>query len=152
MLLIFRPPSGVWPEPAPTVPTGSCGTDVVAQGLAFLTRTLRAHAAQPILYVRDGLSVEACATFGTKPLRVNDAEGGGVRLEATNVDFLIPAEDFAFAGEPVVPRRGDRITVVVGGVPQLYEVTAYFGFAPWQWSDPNQTMMRVHAKHLGAAS
>lgn len=58
-------------------------------------------------------------------------------------DYLIPALDLG-----AEPARGDRVTEVVNGTTKTYEVMAQFGEAEWVYSDPGETVYRVHVKQV----
>lgn len=132
------------PEPEPAV----CGNDVMARGMAWLTGQLQAHASQPVVYQRGNAKVALCATFGRKLLKLDDGEGG-IRMEWTDRDFLIPAASLVIGGGAVLPKRGDLVRVAAGAEVLVYEVGAPGGEPPWTWSDPFRRMLRIHAKQVG---
>jgi hypothetical protein len=101
-----------------------------------------------VLYVRGASAIAVQATFGKKLLRLDDGTGG-YRLEWTDMDFLIPARSMAISGTPITPMRGDVVKVSVGGLYQKFEVRPYATESAWRWSDPGQTMLRIHAKFIG---
>jgi hypothetical protein len=113
-----------------------CGNDQLARGMAYLTRALNRHAGQSVTYRRGSTAIPLCATFGRKAFRLDDGEGG-IRVEWTDKDFLIPRTSL-----PLVPRRGDRITH--NG--RTYEVLAPGGEPPFMWCDAYRTMLRIHTK------
>lgn len=121
---------------------------MLSDGLAFLSDALAVHAATTVRYARGASSVEVPATFGSKLLRVAGLDGM-VRMEWTDMDFLIRASDLVLDGERATPERGDRITVAMPYDEQTFEVLPYGadGSEPaWRWSDPHQSMLRVHTK------
>lgn len=121
--------------------------DMLATGLAWLTGQLKANASQTVTYTRGNLGVDVQATFGKKLLKLDDGFGG-IRMEWTDIDFLIPAADLSFDGLSILPSRGDLIFVTVGYQVQTYQVFPYGTDPAWRWSDPGQTMMRIHAKYV----
>lgn len=122
--------------------------DMLRDALAFLTEQLATHAARTVTYEQDGEAVEVRATFGRKLLRLAD-EFGSTRIEWTDMDFLIPATDLAIADVPITPRRGDRVRVSEEDEVQTFEVLPFGNEPPWRWSDPHQSMYRIHTKHIG---
>jgi hypothetical protein len=141
----FFLPSALTPStPAPA----ACGEDLLARGLAWLTGQFQAHASQPVVYRRGVDAVAVCATFGQKLLKLDDGEGG-VRMEWTDMDFLIPAASLDFGDGPFLPERGDLIDIDAGATVETFEVAPYGFEAAWRWSDPHRTLVRIHAKHVG---
>jgi hypothetical protein len=138
-------PWSVLPAPAP--PALVVCTDLLAQGLAWLTKQLQAHAATTVVYRRGGESLSVCATLGRTLLKLDDGLGG-TRLEWTDKDFLIPGEALILGGSVALPRRGDLIRQTIGTTTWVYEVLAPGDEPPWRWSDPYQRMLRVHTKHV----
>lgn len=122
-----------------------CGTDILALGVAWLRDQMQAHASQTVTYSRGLDSVTLCATFGRKLFKLDDGEGG-IRMEWTDRDFLIPVASLVLAGNPILPQRGDLIRETVGEWVEVYEVLAPGGEAPWTYSDPYHTVYRIHAK------
>lgn len=122
--------------------------DMIADGLAWQTRKLKQYASKPVIYSRDLNSVQVQATFGMQLLKLDDGFGG-IRLQWTDMDFLIPAADlFFFAGAPITPHRGDKIAIVLPDWVKTFEVIPFEKEPPWRWSDPHQTMYRIHTKHI----
>ncbi len=121
--------------------------DILKDGLAFLTAQLKANASQTITYARGLNSVDVQATFGKKLLKLDDGLGG-IRMEWTDMDFLIPAADLKFGSTPITPERGDLIYLTEPYDVQVFEVMPYGSDPAWHWSDPHQSMYRIHAKFI----
>ena len=66
------------------------------------------------------------------------------------MDFLIPAADLVIGGESITPQRGDRVFILAGENVQEFEVMPFGSDPAWIWSDPHQSMFRIHAKHIGS--
>mgnify|MGYP001176916635 FL=1 len=130
-------------------PPASDQTDLIRVGLSLLTQTLKATASQPVTYVRGLDSVDVRATFGRKLLKLDDG-AGGIRMEWTDMDFLIPSADLVIGGESITPQRGDRVFMLAGENVQEFEVMPFGSDPAWIWSDPHQSMFRIHAKHIGS--
>lgn len=125
--------------------------DMMRWGLAALTRSMAAHASRDVTYVRGVDEAVVRATFGSKLLRIQDADGG-TRIEHTDLDFLIPAADLILDGTAITPERGDRIVVAEGegdaAESETYEVLPYGDEPCWRWADPHRSAVRVHTKHV----
>lgn len=73
---------------------------------------------------------------------------GAARVERSDRDYLIPAASLGAFGEPQV---GDRITETVGGEVRVYECRPpRTGEKPARFSDPTETVWRVHCRRVGA--
>lgn len=121
--------------------------DLLKDGLAFLTAQLKAHASETVTYARGYDTVDVQATFGQKLLKLDDGNGG-IRMEWTDLDFCVPAADLDFGSGPVEPERGDQIYVTAGSETQVFEVVPFGSDPPWRWSDPHQSMLRIHTKRI----
>jgi hypothetical protein len=136
------------PAPIPAPAPATCGADLMARGASWLSGKLKAHASEPIVYSRGADALALCATFGRKLFQLDDGQGGIV-MEWTDRDFLVPAADLDFGAGPVLPERGDRVEVATDeGTVLVYEVLAPGGEPPWRWSDPFRRTLRIHAKHV----
>lgn len=122
--------------------------DLLKSGLAWLTGQLKANASQTVTYARGMDSVSVQATFGQKLLKIDDGFGG-IRIEWTDMDFCIPAADLTFGSGLVIPERGDLVHVHIGADTETFEVFPFGNEPPWRWSDPHQSMLRIHCKHIG---
>lgn len=124
-------------------------SDMLAEGLAFLTEQLSANVSQSVTYARGDLSVDVPAMLGRKLLKVDDG-AGGIRIEWTDMDFLIPAASLILPGDdsPLTPDRGDRIFVVMPYDVQEFEVEPFGNEPCFRWSDPKETMYRIHTKYI----
>jgi hypothetical protein len=101
------------------------------------------HFISQVTYRREAADIVVNATFGRTEYEVEDE--CGVRVVEQVTDFLILADELS----PMFyePEAGDQI--VADG--RLHEVLALSGQGHWRWSDPYQTMMRIHTKDMGQA-
>lgn len=111
---------------------------MLADAVSFLADTLSAHASVSITYKRGRASYTLTATLGQSVLRVSDRNG--TRVERTDRDFLIVAADL-----PLIPERGDFI-IYNGG---FYEVLPVGSDPAYRYSDPYNTILRIHTKYKG---
>jgi hypothetical protein len=121
-------------------------SNVLKNGLAWLTGQLRDHASETVTYARGYDSVDVPAVFGRKLLRIADETG--IRVEWTDMDFLIAADDLVIGGERIEPQRGDIIYAVDPYDSIAFEVMPYGDEPAWRWADPHKSMLRIHAKHI----
>src|SRR5262245_13604145 len=122
-------------------------TDLLQTGLSWLSDQLKEHASREVVYVRGSDQVSVRATLGRTLLKLDDGYGG-VRMEWTARDFLMPAADLVRAGPPVLPQRGDKIRETVGSQVFVFEVLAPGKEPPWRWSDPFRKTLRIHTKQI----
>ena len=121
--------------------------DLLKVGSDWLTKQLQAHASRPVLYCRGTAQVAVRATIGRTLFKLDDGLGG-VRMEWTDRDFLIPAAQVVLAGEAVLPERGDLIREPQGSQVFVYEVMAPGREPAWRWSDVSRTLLRIHTKEV----
>jgi hypothetical protein len=121
--------------------------DLLHDGQAWLADQLHEHVATEVVYRRGAEEVAVRATIGRTLLKLDDGMGG-VRMEWTDRDYLIRAEDLALGGSPAPPQRGDQIREVVGTETLVYEVLAPGNEPPWRWADPHRQMYRIHTKQI----
>jgi hypothetical protein len=134
----------------PTLPApAACGTDLMANGMAWLADQLQAHASEPVVYQRGSEQVALCATFGSTLLKLDDG-AGGIRMERTDRDFLIPAASLVLSGSPVLPKEGDKILHAYGSSLHTFQVLPYANEPQWRWSDPFRKMLRIHTKRISS--
>ncbi len=123
-------------------------TDLLEIAEQWLAEKLRAHASRPVVYRRASDEVTVEAIVGRTLLKLDDGYGG-VRMEWTDRDFLIAADDLILAGQKTLPRRGDQIRETTGGKTLVYEVLAPGSEPEWRWSDPHRKLLRIHTKQIG---
>ena len=122
--------------------------DMLDDSLGWLAEKLKAHASRPVLYRRGTDEVAVQAIIGRTLLKLDDGYGG-VRMEWTDRDFVIVAEDLVLGGQRTLPKRGDRILETDGSQTRMYEVLAPGNEPEWRWSDPHRRLLRIHTKQVG---
>jgi hypothetical protein len=123
--------------------------DVLQDGFGWLGAQLKLCAGHSVTYQRGSVTVEVTAVYGKQLLKVADGRGG-LRMEWSDKDFLILAEDLAVDGTRLIPQRGDQIIETIGETETTYEVMAPAGEPPWRWCDPYKTRLRIHTKQTTA--
>lgn len=121
--------------------------NLLAKGQALLLRLLARDAspAGSVVYVRKvgGAEIDltgSCWVGRTPTYRY--PEDAKPSLIATLRDYLVPVS--LLSGPPV---RGDCFEQDVGeSTPKVYEVVSLFDEPEWVYSDPGQTLYRVHTK------
>jgi len=124
--------------------------DLLQRGAAFLEEQRHQHMTRPVVYLRGGASVEVQATIGRTVFDQQDQFGVLHRTESR--DYLIRAVDLVLAGEPTLPKAGDRVREPAGAGALLYEVMAPSGGGgepPFRYSDPERITLRIHTKFIG---
>ena len=114
---------------------------MLEDGLAWLAEQQEEHNATAIVYRRESLSAEVsidCLAGRVTHERIALADGRA-NLNAEPADFLIRPERIDFGGGPVVPLRGDRITV--GS--RVYEVIDRDGEPCYRPDSQYRAMYRV---------
>lgn len=126
--------------------------NMLATGSAFLIAKLREHASTAIVYSRGVATVSVSAVVGRTERELNDGTGAVHRWTAR--DYLILATDLVLSGNVTEPQEGDRISETMPDASvRVHEVRGAFGgSAPWEWSDPAQTTLRIHTAYLGVAA
>lgn len=122
-------------------------TDVLESANQWLLEELRAHASRPVVYRRGADEVTVQAIIGRTLLKLDDGYGS-VRMEWTDRDFLIAAEDLILGGQRVLPKRGDQILETQEDKTLVYEVLAPGNEPEWRWSDPYRQLLRIHTKQI----
>jgi len=122
--------------------------DLLDDGLAWLAEQLKAHASRTVVYRRGTSEVTVQALVGRTLLKLDDGYGG-VRMEWTDRDFVIAADDLVLGGEKTLPQRGDQVRETVDGKALVYEVLAPGSEPEWRWSDPHRRLLRIHTKQVG---
>lgn len=122
--------------------------DLLDAGLGWLAEKLKRHASRPVVYRRASDEVTVPAIIGRTLLKLDDGYGG-VRMEWTDRDFLIAADDLILGGRRTLPKRGDQILETRDGKTRGYEVLAPAGEPEWRWSDPHRKLLRIHTKDVG---
>lgn len=121
-------------------------SDRLGQGAAWLSAQRHAHATRPVLYERDGALLPLQATVGRTLFEETDNYGVVHPIESR--DYLIRSADLVLAGQPAVPRAGDRLRESLGGAVHVYEVMAFGGAPPWRYSDSVRATLRIHTRHV----
>jgi hypothetical protein len=121
-------------------------SNLIKNGALLLAQLLKEHASETVTYTRGTSAVDVPATFGAKLLKTQD-EFGQIRLEHTDLDFIIPADDLVFEDVDFIePMRGDIVIVTQGNIVQHYQVMPFGSDPPWRWSDPFRINYRIHTK------
>lgn len=121
--------------------------DLIESGVGWLKDKLKAHASRQVVYRRGTSEASVRAVVGRSLLKLDDGYGG-IRMVWTDRDFLIAAEDLILDGARTLPQRGDQIEQIIDGTKHIFEVLAPGNEPEWRWSDPHQTILRIHTTKL----
>jgi hypothetical protein len=122
--------------------------DLLRLGQEWLANQLKTHASRTVVYGRGANQTSVTAIIGRTLLKLEDGYGG-VHMQWTDRDFLIPPDELVLAGLQVIPERGDTIRETDNGKIYIYEVNAPGGEPTWRWSDPHRKLLRIHTKQIG---
>src|SRR5262245_59152781 len=124
--------------------------DVLADALAWLTDQQKEHRAKTATLRRGSQgTANVTVAVGSQLLRVLDGRGN-TKVDRTDADFLIAADEYVINGQAVQPEAGDLVEIAFGAVTKRFEVMPIASEPAWRWSDPvGQTLYRVHAKYRG---
>ena len=86
------------------------------------------------------------AGVGSTEYEIDD--GGAVIETWTSRDYLILATDYAPAGAPALPQKGDIISETIAGAVRQFAVLAPQGKPVFEFSDRNRGALRVHTKEV----
>ena len=123
--------------------------DLLEQGAAWLGDLRANYASHPVVYSRVASSVTLRAALGSTNTEFQDASGMIEQYQSR--DFIVQAAELILGGVAVLPQRGDRIEITLGGVLCVFEVLAPTGMECWKWSDPYRKAIRVHTKEVAAS-
>jgi hypothetical protein len=125
-----------------------CGTNLTIGAEAWLASMLQAHASHPVIYRRGNDEIALCATFDRTLLKLTD-ELGGVKIERTDRDFIIPVASLVIDGTPILPKRDDEIIHDDGVNVHTFKALPYGPDEPqWTWHGMHRKMVRVRTKRI----
>jgi hypothetical protein len=122
--------------------------DLLRLGQEWLANQLKTHASKTVVYARGANQTSVTAIIGRTLLKLEDGYGG-VHMQWTDRDFLIPPDELVLAGAQVIPERGDTIREADNGKIYVYEVNVPGSEPTWRWSDPHRRLLRIHTKQIG---
>lgn len=127
--------------------------NLLQTGAKWLAGQIQAQASVMAYFVRGEDFICIPVTLGSQLLRTSDNKGN-VKTERTERDFIVTAELLTFDDGVTFlkPERGDKwILDVDGNGFKQYNVMPIGSEAPWRWSDPFHTIIRMHSKFIGPA-
>lgn len=127
------------------------GNDVFSEMMGELSEAFSTEAKCTIKYHRANRSkIIDTAWMGRTPFRVNEEVEGRAKIEWQERDYLIPVADLKIDGVLIKPQLGDWIEQIIPAVanPNTYKVSAPQGEQIWRYSDPQETVFRIHTKRF----
>lgn len=121
-------------------------SDMLQNGLAWLSQQLTAHASRAVIYRRDALSAELRATIGRSLYEQDNGEGVITRSQVR--DYLIDTSELMNSVIGSLPRRGDQIIELENNCQYTFEVMSLAGEPPWRYSDPFRLKLRIHTRQI----
>ncbi len=120
---------------------------MMSNAMTWLRGTLAEAAGVAITYTDGTYSVDLTPWIGRTVF--GSTLDGAARVEWGDRDYLIPADLLILNGVVVKPAVGNRITETVNGTAKTYEVMRpATGEPAWRYSDPGETLLRIHVKRV----
>lgn len=119
-------------------------TNMLRDGLAWLSGKLTDHASREVTYRRGDAAATVQATLGKTVAEQDSGEGLITRMEIR--DYLIDTDSLVLDGQHQLPERGDRIEEVDGGQRFVFEVLPIGSDRAWRYSDPFRLKLRIHTR------
>ncbi len=107
---------------------------------------LTAFAGEPVVYHRGADKVAITAVKGQTQVDTFDDHDRPFRVRYQ--DFLIDPGELLISGQPIKPKRGDKIKQTVGVDVHVFEVTSGPDNEVWRYSDTFAGRIRVHTEYL----
>lgn len=113
----------------------------------WLSAQVQAAAAVTVTYARGAETATITTAVVGRTAYKSELERPGW-VEVGDRDYLIPADDLTAANATwATPAVGDRISETVDGTTLVFEVvTPDTGEPAWRYSDPQNTVWRIHVK------
>jgi len=122
-------------------------TNLLQDGVTWLGERLKESASVTIVYQRGPhVSDDLTVTKSLHEYEVIDTDGIMTTIKST--DYLIHAADLIVNDTVITPRSDDRVTEVVGGVSQTYEVMPLGPQKEYEPLDTDGVIMTVHTKRV----
>jgi len=83
--------------------------DMLRAGQEWLANQLKAHASRTVVYLRGANQTSVTAIIGRTLMKLEDGYGG-IHMQWTDRDFLVPPEELVLAGSQILPERGSATT------------------------------------------
>jgi len=118
--------------------------NLLKQGSDWLVDQFHTFATVDVVYDQAGQQVSVPATIGRTIFEQTDSFGVVQKFESR--DYLIQTSQLVWAGNEVLPKRGDRILETPGSTTFVYEVMAPGKEPHYRYSDPFRKLLRIHTK------
>lgn len=115
------------------------------KGVSWLGGQLAQSTAQPVIYSRDGSTVELNATRGTTAMRIANGTPVGLRYKA--VDWIVKTQDLVLDNTQIWPEQGDQIETAEG---DIFEVNVP-GSNEDVYEELGSGLVRIHTKRIVSA-
>jgi hypothetical protein len=122
--------------------------EVLAAAAIWLAGQLKTNLGTSITIIRGLQSITVIGTLASQVMRTSDREGNA-KVERPDADAVLTASDYNFGAGQVEPAAGDIFQVTYGAVTKQFRAMALGSEPAWRYTDPYQTMVRVHTKFIG---
>jgi len=112
----------------------------ISQTLNDSFASLQGLAGVSVTYTRNTRAVTLTAVPGSTDFEVDT---GDIIETMQSRDFLILASELILGGFATLPKRGDTIREVIGGVETTYNVRAPAGEKHFRFDDPYRKILRI---------
>lgn len=103
----------------------------------------------PIIYRRGGQSASLVAYSGRTAFKMSDM--GNVRVEWSDRDFFIPADQLILNGVRILPLRGDVVELTIPGEGVVtFEAVSPNDEQIFRFSDTCRSIIRLHTKKINS--
>ena len=122
-------------------------TNLMQRAADCMAARLKASCSEAVIAIRGTEHCDLSAAFGQSQFQVDTPSGGLLTWESH--DFIVPAEDYQFAGEVCEPQRGDIIEKTLGADTLRYEVLGPGKERVFRYCDSYRTLLRIHTQLIG---
>lgn len=119
--------------------------NLMQRGQEWLAQQMLQFASVSATYRRGNATVPLTVVVGRKDFQV---EAGDGRLYFRAWDWLIDPTTLILNGVVTLPERGDQVMVDLGHGSETFLVLPEAAGPAWEWSDPYQSLIRVHTQKV----
>jgi hypothetical protein len=114
------------------------------QAFERLNQRLKDRVGKQIIYHAGNNSINITTVIGRTAFRIRDWNVS--RLLWSDRDYFVNVDDLVINGVKIQPARGHWFEEITPQSTETFEVSAPDGEQTWRYSDPEQTVYRIHTK------
>ncbi|MDM4014632.1 hypothetical protein [Roseiconus lacunae] len=115
--------------------------NLIQDALSIHAADIETAASETVTYTRDGSSIEGVIAVRGRSEFEEVSSEGEIHVQTRMTDWLIRAQLLKLDGQPIEPKRGDKITTSNG---QSFEVFPGPDGEHWRWREAHQHAYRIH--------